>query len=771
MAIEDTYTLLSTAVRIANAATRSHAARLQSLARFIKKSFSLQSVIIYAFDPERRILSRIFSATGPVRGTACAIGLGDGPVGRCALLKTPFMEMPDTEAGCRVLFLPLHCGKRLAGVVALGKADGLPTPDTVPGVLQDILTVVAGQLRAAETSARSDRRIQQLITLEELAQLLQYQVPFPELLPFVLKAAHAYSNASCTVLRIFDYDVFSAKVMKKCTRKYRPQLQALLDIEQTCSARTLAAGTPLLTTDVIAEEDLPPSHICVPLCHEAQTFGTLTFFGKTERSGVRYNFDEEDRELFESMANLISGALVGVQNYRRMTTLATENVKRLKKLSLLYRISNIMHATTRINKLILLGLTALTSGTPPLFERAMLFLVNKRSGTLQGMFGVTAEPPSGCPACDSSEEQYFTRWRIGDPELEHLQLTEFCRQVKGTRIPLDKSRDILSQAVHDKRIVLVRGTARNKARLGQTLDRFDLNSFAAVPLIAKNETVALIIIDTPLSGRSLGRDDQRLLQLFANQTGMAIENAMLYNRLEDSNREAVEIHQRLMQGERLAALGETAASIAHELKGPLTAIGGLARRLLRKQEQGSTDWRYTDTIAREAARLETMLAEILFFTKKTTICYASCHMEEIIDDALVVVSEFLQEQNVTVRKRLKDKPLEVLADAQQLKQVCINLFRNAGEAMPHGGELSINATTSLLHGHPAISLRVRDTGGGIPAEYLPRLFEPFFTTKAGGTGLGLAITHRIITNHGGTIYLENRPGAGAEFRILLPVRP
>jgi two-component system, NtrC family, sensor histidine kinase HydH len=770
MAIQDNYTLLSTAVRIANAATLSPAIRLKSLARFIKKSFHLQSVVIYMLDMERRNLVRRLSDTGPGKGQSCALPIGEGPAGRCALRKEAVISEAGPDAA-GTLYLPLICGKRLAGVMALQAMTGTPCPEGIPEVLQDILTEVAGQLWALEISARSDRRIQQLITFEELAKILQQPVPFNELLPFVLKAAHAFGASSCTVLRIFHYDVFSSKIVKRCDRKYRPQLHSLLAMERECSSRMLAAGTPLLATDVIAEEDLPPSYVCVPLRFEEQTFGTVTFFGKVEQGGVRRNFDEEDRDLFAGMANLIAGALVGVQNYRRMTALATENVNRLKKLSLLYRISNIMHSTTRINKLIHLGLTALTSGLPPLFERAMLFLVNKRSGVMQGMFGVCAEPHMAMQAVDSADDLFLARWRIGDGEMERLQQSDFSRMVKGTRIPLDKSRDVLSQAVLDRRIILVNSSTRRKTVLGEMLDRYRLSSFAAVPLIAKNEAIALIVIDNPQSGRSLGRDDQRLLQLFANQAGMAIENAMLYNRIEDADRQAVEIRQRLMQGERLAALGETAASIAHELKGPLVAIGGLARRLLRTQEEGTSHWRYADTITREAARLETMLAEILFFTKKATICYAPCRMEEVIEDSLAVVSDFLEERGVTVRQRISGKPLELLADCRQLTQVCINLFRNAGEAMKMGGELVIAASPAALDQHPALSLRVRDTGGGIPPEQLPRIFEPFFTTKASGTGLGLAISQRIITNHGGKIVLENRPGIGAEFRILLPVHP
>jgi signal transduction histidine kinase len=116
--------------------------------------------------------------------------------------------------------------------------------------------------------------------------------------------------------------------------------------------------------------------------------------------------------------------------------------------------------------------------------------------------------------------------------------------------------------------------------------------------------VGLVIVDNHLTKKNITRDDLRFLQLLLNQAGIAIENSMLYSRIEDANRDFREVQQRLIQGEKLAAIGEMAASIAHELKGPLVSIGGFARRLEQRSAPDSTEWKYAYTIAREVDRLE-----------------------------------------------------------------------------------------------------------------------------------------------------------------------
>jgi len=780
MPCQKTTTLLSSAVRTANSATLSYAARFASLARLIRKTLLLESATIYILDIERRMLSRKVSSSGTARLSICAIPAGEGVAGRCASTGQPLstgqedLHRDETAAtpGSTLTCLPLLHGSQLMGVLSMETPARMTLPSWGGTVLHDILIETAGLISTMEIAECSNRRIRHLMTLNELGMALVRPVPYPELPSAISRMCHGFGSASCSVLRIMRDGYPAPHVITQCGRHSRPQRRALLEIEARCSQRVLSTGTPYLGIDMVAEEDLPPSCICVPLRGETRMIGTLTIFGKNGRLGVRRNFDEEDREFFEGMANLAATALIAGENNYRLSLLAEENDRKLKELSLLYRVSNAMHSTTMINRLIHLNLAALVSGSPHLFERAMLFLANRRSGFMQGMLGVTFD--ASLPAANhhgKEDESLFHRWDISEPDMLRQESSDFNRMVMSTRIPLDRAMNIPSRAVLDKRLMLVTGKTGEKSRSMDFINRFQLGSFAAVPLMAKHEAIGVVIVDNPLTGKEITEDDLRLLQLFANQAGMAMDNSILYNRVENANREAFEIRERLLEGERLATLGETAAVVAHELKGPLVSIGGLARRLTRKEPQGSREWHYARTISLEAERLEKMISDILFFSRRTTICYTTCSARAIIEESLAVLSGPLEEKGLKVKRRLAGATPDFLGDFQQMKQVCINLFTNAADAMKGGGVLSVSAAEASMDGARAVSLKVRDTGGGIPPEILSRIFDPFFTTKEQGTGLGLPIVRRIITNHGGRIQAVNRPGVGAEIRIILPLKP
>ena len=446
--------------------------------------------------------------------------------------------------------------------------------------------------------------------------------------------------------------------------------------------------------------------------------------------------------------------------------------KRLAELSFLYRISNAMLSTIKLNRLMHLILSALTSGTPPLFDRAMLFLANERTQTLQGMTGIASphghgpEPPADLPPGPTPDSL-----SVSDEEIALLQQTEFCALVKATRLPLDGSRNPISQAVLDRRLVLVRNPRRDHPVDRAFNRRFGGTPFAIAPLIAHDQVIGAIVVDNRASGRPLATNELNLLQLFTNQAGMAAENSILYNRLEETNRSLHETQERLLQGEKLAAIGQMAAGIAHELKNPLVSVGGFAGRLKKRFSADTEEWQYADHITREVQHLEKMLTDILFYSKRTTICYVRCGMNQIIDDALSVVAIPLEEKGIRVEKRLAARLPSVLGDYQQLRHVFINLFSNANDVMEPGGILEIESIPAQLDGSRAVSVTVADTGAGILRKHIHTLFSPFFTTKEKGTGLGLAIAHKIITAHGGRIDAKNRDAGGAEFTVTVPVSP
>ncbi len=439
---------------------------------------------------------------------------------------------------------------------------------------------------------------------------------------------------------------------------------------------------------------------------------------------------------------------------------------RLSELTLLYQFSNTMLSTIRLNKLTHLILTAITTPSSNLFERAILFLRSEKSDVLQGMLAVTSQLSEGLQIV-GGQDALGSRWDISDEIISRQRSAEFCLQVRLTRIEIDGVCPLINKIVSERCLSRSDDVSCLNCKPCRFIKPLCSGKFAAVPLVARETTIGMIVVDNPDTGREISSENLHFLQLFTNQAGMAIENSMLYNRIEDAHLNLKDARERLLHGERLAAIGEMAANLAHELKNPLITIGGFAGRLLKSLPAETREHHYADTIVSEVSRLEKMLAEILAFSRKPTICFSSCDLEEILQDCLTTCATSFEDHNITSAFVSDPGPWIVSGDAHQLKQVFINLILNACDAMPEGGRLALTLEKKGIE-RKSVVATIEDTGGGIPKEMLSQIFNPFFTTKHHGTGLGLAIANRIILNHFGSIEVSN-VGQGAVFTVNLPL--
>lgn len=438
----------------------------------------------------------------------------------------------------------------------------------------------------------------------------------------------------------------------------------------------------------------------------------------------------------------------------------------LSELTLLYQLSNTMLSTIRLNKLTHLILTAITTPSSNLFERAILFLRNEKSNVLQGMLAVTSQLSEGLRII-GGHDTLGSRWDISDEAISRQRSADFCSQVRLTRIEINSVCPLIRKVISERTICHSDEVLCQKCHSCSFFRPLCDGSFAAAPLVARETAIGMIVVDNPDSGREISSANLRFLQLFANQAGMAIENSMLYNRIEEAHLNLREARERLSHGERLAAIGEMAASLAHELKNPLVTIGGFAGRLLKSLPVEARERQYADTIVLEVSRLEKMLAEVLAFSRKPTICFSPCDLEEIIRDCLSSCAAIFDDHNIKASLIGDTPPWTVSGDALQLRQVFLNLILNSCDAMPEGGKLTVTLEKKIINGRSVV-ITVEDSGGGIPKEMQSRIFDPFFTTKHHGTGLGLSIASRIIINHFGSIEAHNA-GQGAVFTITLPL--
>jgi two-component system sensor histidine kinase HydH len=223
----------------------------------------------------------------------------------------------------------------------------------------------------------------------------------------------------------------------------------------------------------------------------------------------------------------------------------------------------------------------------------------------------------------------------------------------------------------------------------------------------------------------------------------------------------------IRRAERLAALGQLAAGIAHEIRNPLTSIKLLVQTTRNDPEAGGLTDDDLRLIEEEIRRMERSLQTFLDYARPPQIQRAACDLPVIIQDGLSLLRGRAEQQGVTIHFEPPVQPVVIEADGEQLRQVIVNLALNAIDAMPHGGTLDLELRSRESD---AIELSVTDTGQGIAADILPRLFEPFATGKKTGLGLGLVVVRRIVEDHGGVVRGSNLPGGGARFVVVLPVK-
>ena len=294
------------------------------------------------------------------------------------------------------------------------------------------------------------------------------------------------------------------------------------------------------------------------------------------------------------------------------------------------------------------------------------------------------------------------------------------------------------------------------------------------------------ILDVESSSRNaFTHNDFMALESLAGILASVITSADQYQRLQvtiDQLRSMqVELNERmeaqrsaenrLIQAAKLAAVGEMAAGIAHELNNPLTSVMGFAELALGETTETSNTRKDLEMVVRESVRARDVVRRLLDFARQSESTRANASLNEVVEDVVALSRHLIHTSGVELTLELKKDLPWVSMDANQIKQVLLNLVHNALQAMPDGGEMEISTSSIQRNNRDGVLVSVRDTGVGISALDQSRIFEPFFTTKGdqGGTGLGLSVTYGIVTDHSGQIDVESQPGKGSIFKVWLPL--
>ncbi|HUU01189.1 MAG TPA: ATP-binding protein [Myxococcota bacterium] len=304
---------------------------------------------------------------------------------------------------------------------------------------------------------------------------------------------------------------------------------------------------------------------------------------------------------------------------------------------------------------------------------------------------------------------------------------------------------------------------KNAAQVLATLDH--MKAGICVPLVGQNEILGLWNLLYESGAESYSTEEIARMMAVGEQMAINIENSKMFERVRERD--------------RLAVLGEMSAGLAHEIRNPLGAIKGAAQ-YLDPAAVGEDASEFLRIIIEETDRLNLVVNQFLDYARPFQAPIKSTAVNEVVEKTLRLVSTNLSEKGIELRLELQDDLPPLLANAQQLTQVLLNLLNNATEAMPSGGVLSVKTRQRgdgrgswSNAGGPSASLEIiiSDTGHGITAETLGRIFVPFFTTKERGTGLGLAISQRIVEHHGGSIKIRTEEEKGSTFTIVFPCSP
>ncbi|OGP95328.1 MAG: hypothetical protein A2157_20015 [Deltaproteobacteria bacterium RBG_16_47_11] len=465
---------------------------------------------------------------------------------------------------------------------------------------------------------------------------------------------------------------------------------------------------PLYKEKELAKKEGLVSMLSVPMCIKDRVIGVINCY-----TSYPHSFSKSEEEILTTVANQ---AAICIENSGLMETFDIDEILRL----------------------VLEGVTKNIG-----FDRARLYLVNEKRNILE------------------------CKMAVGIDE----------GKIKEITLPLEKEESVVARSIFEKRPFVIPDASRDPRVNPILQEKLNLQSLVVIPLLAKEKSLGAIAADHTEPGKNITRETLESVMTFAQQAGLAIHHALMYQELKAFSQQMQEKIQKttadlrkteaqLIRSEKLAALGQLSAGIAHEIRNPLTSINILIHSLTENLPTEDSRLEDLKVIEEEILRINEIVDQFLRFAKPASPLFEKTNLIPLFEEILQLLRPQIEKGKIAAKK-VFEPLLLITVDKEQIKQVLLNLLMNAIQAMPGGGELSMSGRLSK-DGY-WVELTIQDSGIGIPQEDLEKLFDPFFSTKEGGIGLGLSIAHRIIDQHRGKIEVESAPEKGTRFTISLPV--
>jgi signal transduction histidine kinase len=339
------------------------------------------------------------------------------------------------------------------------------------------------------------------------------------------------------------------------------------------------------------------------------------------------------------------------------------------------------------------------------------------------------------------------------------------------RVTLKVGEGIAGTVVKTGKPMVIQDVSQEK-KFTDKIDRltgFQTKSAICVPLLLRNRPIGALQVINKKSGEPFNRSDLEILFAIAQHVSVAMENANLYRRLEESfavtTQELRITQEKLIRTERLASMSNLVQGVAHEIRNPITTIGGFARRIKKELGDNRKFEKYADIILEETARLENMVKRVHDFTETQSYSPTLARIEPLVDEVLKSAMPLANQVGVRIVKQVAPDLPQVRLDSSQLAVALANIVENALESMPKGGTLSL----TVLREDSSLVIAIKDTGCGIPKDQLAAVYDPFVTSKSKGVGLGLTLVHQVVSNHHGDVKIVSEVQKGTVVTLRLPL--
>ncbi len=645
--------------------------------------------------------------------------------------------------------------------------------------LQVVCRQITLALRSSILKNRDQQKVRRLKFLHHIGAQLNACENVQSVYSKLPDSALTFFTESASILRIFTSEQSQTKALNQGFRDHTQHLLA-----QEASAFQAAATKSISRPWVIDSHKSPDekiyqkffkefcAHIILPLLSQGKMVGTLEFFlAEKPQSRALLPLDKEDLELLEILAVHIAATLERTRTQNQLSAANQASLLRTRQLTLSHQMKNALLVADTPEKIIRLTLGALVSNEGFRCSPALYLEAQEKDDSWQGLFYAATPDNSPTDSTAQKESNHLKTLKnhllrasseisqINREELKSLQLASLNLAPKR-----------FQQALSGKKPAII--SAEFTTVLHSSLKSLlPGRMIIVIPVFSQEHLKGLILANAD----QISNEDLDFITLFTDAATLALDNMMLYQRLQNSLTTLNSAQLRLAQSEKLMALGEMAANIAHEIKNPLVSIAGFARRLHKRIPDQSREKAYSQIITKEIERLEEIVNNVLSVSRPESNNFKPQNLNLLINETVALFARELKKLKITLNIQLTSGITAVECDGNQLKQVLINLFNNSIQAMPtpiNGSEHHISVRTSyycdLKREQERALIEIEDNGKGIQEQFIHDIFNPFFTTKHDGTGLGLPICHRIILNHQGDIRIHNREGKGVLVSISLP---